>query len=157
MRCSQVLETLSGELKNSSRQNTVQVNNMRQIISERIATIALLTIFSLTILFHILIIMGVIPFDIVWGGRLESREQMISFEITSIFLVIIMLATVAIYAGYLKIRINAMVIKAALWFMVVLFLINTIGNILSNNEMEKLIFTPVTLLLSLLCLRLAIE
>ncbi len=93
----------------------------------------------------------------VWGGRIKNQEQMISFEITSILINIIMLAVVAIYAGYLNLKINPKIIKVALWIMVVIFLLNTIGNLFSNNEMEKMIFTPLTLLLAIFSLRLAME
>jgi hypothetical protein len=41
--------------------------------------------------------------------------------------------------------------------MFVLFAINTVGNIFSNNELERLIFTPLTLLLAVFSLRLAIK
>ncbi len=67
-----------------------------------------------------------------------------------------MITIVALYADFLKWRINQVVIRIGLWAMFVLFFINTIGNLFSINELEKLIFTPVTLVLSLFSLRLAI-
>lgn len=82
---------------------------------------------------------------------------MIQFEIVSILINMVMIAVVAIYAGYLNLKINPKIIKVTLWIMVVLFLLNTIGNLFSNNEMEKIIFTPITLLLAIFCLRLAME
>ncbi len=130
---------------------------MNKFISNRVASTALLFIFSLMILFHTLVIVKIIPFTMVWGGRIKNQEQMISFEITSILINIIMLAVVAIYAGYLNLKINPKIIKVALWIMVVIFLLNTIGNLFSNNEMEKMIFTPLTLLLAIFSLRLAME
>jgi ABC-type transport system involved in cytochrome bd biosynthesis fused ATPase/permease subunit len=68
-----------------------------------------------------------------------------------------MLAVMAIYAGYVKVRISLAVIKGVLWIMFVMFFLNTIGNLFSNNDLEKTIFTPITVLLSLGCLRLAIN
>ncbi len=130
---------------------------MNKFISSRFASTALLLIFALVILFHVLVLAGVIPFSMVWGGRIQSQEQMISFEIISILINIIMIAVVAIYAGYLNLKINPKIIKMALWMMVVIFFLNTIGNLFSNNEMEKMIFTPITLLLAIFSLRLAME
>jgi hypothetical protein len=95
--------------------------------------------------------------EIVWGGRLKSKEEMIPFEITSIALNSVMLGIVAMQAGLLKVNVKPSVLKIAFWCMFVLFTINTIGNIFSNNELEKLIFTPLTLLLSVFSLRLAIK
>jgi hypothetical protein len=130
---------------------------MKNLISIRLATLALLVIFTLVMVFHLFVIIGVIPFNMVWGGRLQTHEQMISFEVTSILLNFTMLAVVAVYAGYLKVKLNPGIIKVVLWIMVILFLLNTIGNLFSNNEWEKIIFTPITLLLAIFSLRLAIE
>jgi hypothetical protein len=130
---------------------------MKESFTLRIATIGLVILFSLIIVFHLLAILGVIPFDMLWGGRLESASQMIVFETVSIVINLMMLAVVALHAGYLKWKAPPLAIRIALWIMVVLFALNTIGNLNSLNEMEKLIFTPTTFLLSLLCLRLAVS
>jgi hypothetical protein len=130
---------------------------MRKRITEQFATNSLLIIFSLVMIFHALVLIGIIPFEIVWGGRLKSKEEMIPFEITSIALNSVMLGIVAMQAGLLKVNVKPSVLKIAFWCMFVLFTINTIGNIFSNNELEKLIFTPLTLLLSVFSLRLAIK
>jgi len=130
---------------------------MNNMITTRFATHALLIIFSIVIFFHALVLTDIIPFDMVWGGRLTSKEQMIAFELTSITINILMLVMVAIQADLIKMNINKKVLKAVFWLMFVLFLFNTIGNLLSDNELEKIIFTPLTILLSFFCLRLAIE
>lgn len=130
---------------------------MKNLITRHFATNALLIIFSLVLIFHVLVLLGIIPFGIVWGGRLKSNEEMIPFEITSILLNALMLVIVAIHADILQWNINRRVIKVALWIMVGLFFINTIGNIFSKSQMEQVIFTPLTLLLSVFSLRLAIE
>lgn len=129
---------------------------IRSLISERLAVNSLLWIFSLVIVFHLLVLARIIPFEIVWGGRLKDVDQMIAFEVISLLLNIIMFTMVGLYAGLLKIRVNKWVITAALWMMVVLFFINTVGNIFSSNLTEKIIFTPVTVILCFLCFRLAI-
>jgi membrane protein DedA with SNARE-associated domain len=49
------------------------------------------------------------------------------------------------------------VITSSLWVMFCLFLFNTLGNILSENHLEKIIFTPVTIVLSLLMLVLILK
>ncbi len=137
--------------------SSLLILTMKNIVTEKFAINALLLIFSLIILFHGLVLISVIPFEMVWGGRLQSQQQMIPFEIVSIVLNSVMLAVVAIYAGLLKVNINRMVIRVALWCMAALFLLNTIGNSLSTNDLEKLIFTPLTLLLTLFSWRLAVQ
>jgi hypothetical protein len=130
---------------------------MRKIISEKIAGIGLLTILSLIVIFHFLVLLGIIPFEIVWGGRLTDSAQMIQFEIVSITLNLVMLVTVAIRSEHLNVNINKKIITVALWIMVGLFLLNTIGNLLSSNALEKILFTPLTILLAILSWRLAIR
>ncbi len=66
-----------------------------------------------------------------------------------------MLQIVLIRAGYFKLKINPVIIKIALWIMAFLFLLNTIGNLFSENDFEKIAFTPLTLILAILCIRLA--
>jgi hypothetical protein len=131
--------------------------SMNNFITQKLATNGLLGLLSLFILFHLFIITGVIPFEIVWGGRLKNYSQMLSFEAISITANVIMLAVVSINAGILKVKINRAIIKAVFWAMFILFLLNTLGNLLSLNQLEKVLFTPVTLLLSLFSLRLAIS
>lgn len=130
---------------------------MKRHISEKFAANALLIIFILVMLFHALVLIGVIPFDMVWGGRLKSKDEMIPFEITSIALNSVMLGIVMMQAGLVKVNVKPIVLKVAFWCMFVIFAINTVGNIFSNNELERLIFTPLTLLLAVFSLRLAIK
>jgi hypothetical protein len=130
---------------------------VKNYISERLAIYGLLISLSMIIGFHLLVATGIIPFQIVWGGRLENSSQMLSFEVVSISLNLLMIMIVAVHANFLKWKINRVVIRIGLWAMFVLFFINTIGNLFSLNELEKLIFTPVTLILALFSLRLALN
>ncbi len=79
---------------------------MKKIISQRAAAIGLLSILGAVVIFHLLVVVGIIPFKIVWGGRLKDQSQMLSFEAVSIALNLIMLSVVAVKAGLLKIRIS---------------------------------------------------
>lgn len=130
---------------------------MKHLLSERFAAIGLMAIQSLMIGFHLLILTGAIPFNMVWGGRLKTHEQMVTFELVSISLNLLMVLVIAIYAGLLNLNVNRMLLRVLLWGMAALFLLNTIGNLMSVNPLEKAIFTPVTLLLALFSLRLAVS
>jgi hypothetical protein len=130
---------------------------IKRLVSQRTATVGLLTLFSLVIFFHFLVLTGVVPYKIVWGGRLETVSQMIRFEIISITINLIMLSLVAIKCGYLKWSLNKRWIQVGFWVMVVLFSLNTVGNLFAISQWERWIFTPLTFLLAVLSLRLAIE
>ncbi|WP_207491998.1 hypothetical protein [Aridibaculum aurantiacum] len=130
---------------------------MKQLLSFRTAVYSTVTILSLIILFHILVITGVIPFGIVWGGRLTNHQQMVQFETTSILINLVMISIVATKAGWLIKQMNERIINILLWLMVGLFTLNTIGNIFAENKIEAIIFTPMTFLLAIFCIRMALE
>lgn len=109
------------------------------------------------LLFHILVLTGIIPFDIVWGGRLRNREEMLVFESVSVGINLLIVLVIAGHAGYLPISFNKNITRILTWLMAGLFLLNTIGNLMAVNPIEKFIFTPLTLLLTLLCYRVAME
>ena len=117
----------------------------------------LLAIFSILVVFHILVVVGVIPYDIVWGGRMENAAQMRQFEIVSIIINLLVILVVAMRGGYIWSLLPRKLITVLLWIFVVLFSLNTVGNLLSKNLLESIIFTPVTLISALLCYRLAAE
>ncbi|MDO8998525.1 MAG: hypothetical protein Q7W45_02085 [Bacteroidota bacterium] len=130
---------------------------MKNLIPERFAILGLITLLSIFLTFHILVMLGIIPFEIVWGGRLKNKTEMIKFEIVSVLINLTMLSVVLIRASFIKLPINNTLIKIILWIMFGLFLLNTLGNLFSLNEFERNVFTPITLVLSLFSLRLAIS
>lgn len=125
-------------------------------IPERLAIYGTLTILALTVLFHLLVLAGVVPYEMVWGGRLTSVDEMRQFETISILLNLLMAVVVAIRADLLRLPIHRMVPRGILWAMAVLFALNTVGNIASLNTMEAIIFTPVTLVLCVFSVKLAL-
>jgi hypothetical protein len=130
---------------------------MTKLLSVRTAAYGLLLIQSLVLVFHFLVLFGIVPFEIVWGGRLKNVEEMRVFESVSIVLNALMITAVAIYAGLLPLNVNRKMLRFAFWVMFVLFALNTVGNLMAVNEYEKIIFTPLTFLLAIFSLRLAVN
>jgi len=129
---------------------------MKTLLSEKLAAHVLLVMFSLIMVFHLLVLSGVIPYYIAWGGRLKNAEEMYVFESVSLVLNFLMMSMVAVHAGYLKWNINPKVLKVIFWLMAILFFANTVGNLFAINKLETLIFAPQTLILCLFSLRLAL-
>jgi len=129
---------------------------MTRFISEKITINVLIVLLSLVVVFHIFVIGGVIPFEIVWGGRLTDVSKMRVYESISIGLNLMMLFMVMTKAGILHFRINEKVYRIFFGLMCLLFLLNTAGNIFSKNDLERMIFTPLTLIFAVLFLRLSI-
>lgn len=119
-----------------------------------IKTLIVLTLIALA--YHIIIITELIPYDAVWGGRLKSREQMLRFEFVSIAINLFMLVVILIKGTYIKIKIPKLIVTSFLWLFAILFALNTVGNLFSVSIWETIIFTPITLISAVLCLRLAL-
>lgn len=117
------------------------------------STIPGLLIFTLLfiILFHILVILRIVPYAYIWGGRITTPKQMYVFESISIVINVLLLAFMVLYAGYLPWSLSESAKTLGLGIIGLLFLLNTFGNLVSTNATEKIIFTPITLLISVLC------
>jgi hypothetical protein len=122
---------------------------VKSLISVRLASNGLFVLLFLLVIFHVLILVQVIPHGMVWGGRIEN-------ESISILINVIMLLLVSVQRGLIRVKINKAIILAGLWAMFVLFALNTLGNAMSLNETERW-FAPVTLLLAIFSLRLALD
>lgn len=116
-----------------------------------LATVALLVLLLISLIFHLLIMTKIIPFDIIWGGKIKDASQMLLYETVSIIINILMILVIALDAKIIKSRMPHRLIKAFVLIMFVIFSLNTIGNFTSVNQFEKNIFTPLTFLLASLC------
>ena len=129
---------------------------MKMLIPERLASRGLMMLLLLMVLVHLAILFRFIPYAMVWGGRLTDATQMRRLEIISILVLLLMLAAVAVKAGLLPLRVPPVLINVLLWLMTVFFLLNTIGNLASLHAFERFVFAPLTFLLFLFALRLAV-
>lgn len=123
----------------------------------KFSVITLIALNIVALIYHLIIITELIPYNEVWGGRLETREQMFQFETVSIVINSIILIVVLVKGEYLKLKIPPKFMNILLWIFVILFALNTLGNIFAVSIWETIIFTPVTLISSILFCRLAID
>lgn len=135
---------------------TVYLSKMNKIISTKAAAYTIAAIMAATIVFHILILTGVIPYEITWGGRLKTHEDMVRFETISVLINITVILIVAAHVRWLPFYIDKRTTRVALWLMAVMFLLNTVGNIIAATPLEKT-FGLLTLALALMCIRLATD
>lgn len=115
----------------------------------------LLVLFGAAILFQLTVLFGLIPTEMVWGGRLENAEERTAGALVSITVLL-----VAVYLVLIRIRVIGKGIPAVgrwgLWALAVVFALNTVGNLFALDLRETLIFTPFTLLAAVLSWRLAL-
>src|SRR5215217_2416706 len=121
-----------------------------------IAQFGLLVLLSLFLLLHFIILIKIIPYNLVWGGRLKTDKEMYRFEIFSILINSLFVIVVLVQTNFLTIDMPKKIITYALWLMTGLFLLNTLGNAISKNKLEQTLFTPVTILLAIFSLILAL-
>jgi hypothetical protein len=126
---------------------------MKRIISERLALRIIGSILALFALFHVLILLGLIPYNVVWGGKLTSHAGMLKYEAISLAVTLFMLAIVAIRAGIIPLRLPHLALRMVFGTMFLLFLLNSLGNATAVSLVERLL-TPFTLILAFCCLRL---
>lgn len=110
----------------------------------------LLGLFSVVIIFHLSVITQIIPYKIVWAGKLNSAKEMYAFEITSITINLFFLVILLLRAHYIKHTIPERLLNLILWMFLVLFVFNTIGNLMAETAFERFVFTPMTLLAAVL-------
>ena len=84
-----------------------------------------------------------------WGGRLTNDTEMYVFEGVSIILNLVLGITLLIKANYLKQMIPLKMVHVILWVFLILFALNTVGNLFAKTKFEK-ILSIVTLASALL-------
>ena len=97
------------------------------------------------LIFHLLIISQLIPYDQVWGGRLQSEEEMIRFESFSLGLNALMLLIYVVKYRQLLSGNEQKLTNFLIWLFATFFLLNTIGNLLAESILEMIPGTIVTL------------
>ena len=117
----------------------------------------LLILLSLFLIWHFIILLKLIPYNLVWGGRLKSDKEMYRFEIFSILINALFVIVILVQGNFLIIDIPKKIITYALWLMTGLFFLNTLGNVTSKNKLEQRLFTPITILLAICSFILALS
>ena len=109
----------------------------------------LLLISALVTVFHALILLRVIPYEITWGGNLKTVEEMYVFETLSILINLFFVFILLQKGEYIRYVMGRKTVNIILWIFFVLFTLNTIGNLFAETNFEKY-FTLLTLLSSVL-------
>lgn len=131
---------------------------MKKLIGVNLAGKILLFFMILLAIFHVFILLKVFPSEIVWGGQMrESSTNMVTLEIIALFITIIFTLIIAAKRGYIRVGKFEKLLNIGMWIIFAYFILNTIGNLTSAVFIEKLIFTPITLLMSFFAFILATE
>lgn len=120
-------------------------------MNKKVASIIMFFILGIVLLFHFLILTEQIPYEKVWAGKLNSVEEMKSFETFSILLNTFILTVLYIKYRLLVKGVNNKVIDILIWIFTVFFMLNTVGNLFSKSMIELILGTFLTLTSAILC------
>ena len=130
---------------------------MKKLISQKQALNIMIALLTAVLVFHTLVLTGVIPYAIVWAGKISTATEMRKLEVISIAVNAFAILILVLKADYIKHKIPVKIINAIIWLLAVLFSLNTIGNLFAESSFELYFFTPLTFILAVLCLRIVIE
>lgn len=97
------------------------------------------------ILFHILILLKIIPYEITWGGKLKTDKEMYVFETFSILVNLFFVFVLLQKGVFIKPFLGKKTVSIILWIFFAIFVLNTIGNLFAKTTFEKG-FTILTLI-----------
>jgi len=101
------------------------------------------------ILFHVCIVLKIIPYHIAWGGQLTTDNEMYVFESISILINIFLSWILLMKIDLVEFKFSTKTIKIILWIFFGLFVLNTVGNIFAKSNFEKF-FAILTALFAML-------
>lgn len=131
---------------------------LKKVITAKLAGNILVIFMALLAVFHVLVLFGIVPFDIVWGGQIKDASgSLIVLESIALLVTLIFLGIIAAKTGYIRVNRLKKTVDVGVWVIFAYLLLNTAGNLTSQVSFENLILAPITLLMALFALRLAIK
>jgi len=120
-------------------------------------SVVLILLLSFLVLMHVLILIKVIPYNMLWGSLLKSDQDMVRFESVSLVVSIVFLWLAIEATGYIEGIVPSSWSGWILWVLGGFFALNTIGNLTSKNKVERYVFAVKTLALTSCCFYLAMQ
>lgn len=131
---------------------------MKKRISAKLAGNILLVALGLLVIFHVLVLLRVVPAEIVWGGRIQGLpSNLVTLETIALLVTLLFFVIIAAKTGYVQAGRLSGAVNLGVWLVFAYLILNTLGNLASGISFESLIAAPVTIILGLCAFRLAIE
>lgn len=129
---------------------------MKKIIPFKSAVTATIAILFLVTVFQLCVMVGLLPYDMVWGGRIKNSEEMVGLVMVSILINMFSATVVLIKANRFLPKLKS-IANLLIFLLPVLYFFGIIGNAMSTSAIERAIFVPITIVLFILTLRIALE
>ena len=85
----------------------------------------------------LLVLMGIVPKDVVWGGRTGEGVSIYLLEAITIIVNLFIIFIVSVRANYIKLAIKDKPIVIVLYILMIIMILNTVGNLFAVSLFEK--------------------
>lgn len=114
------------------------------LMTPKTAINLMLGLVSVVMVFHLSILFKIIPYETTWGGKLNNDAEMYVFESLSIIINLFLGIIVFLKRKLSQKNTQNKVVNVILWVFLLIFALNTIGNLFAETYIEKL-FSILTL------------
>lgn len=115
---------------------------MSHKISDKTIGVILAIFSSFGLVLGLLAVTGIISTKYVWGGKVTEHSQLIKYELVTLVINLFILWVIAMRVGFMKNRLNTKVLRAVLIVLMLIMLLNTIGNLFAQTMFEKMLAIP---------------
>ena len=130
---------------------------MKRLISFERAGQWLMVLLAGLLVFHLLVIVGLVPPEIVWGGDFESPEAALPLQAFTVLMMALFLGATAMRIGLIGEENTGRRARVVLWVMAAYFFVNATGSVAAGVGADNFAMAPFSGLAMLLAFRLALE
>jgi hypothetical protein len=124
---------------------------MEKIITKQVSGKILLILFGILLILQALIMLGIIPYNIVWAGQL-TKDNYIAMSLVSMVIIVVFIYVILVKMNIIKNNMSSIVGKIGSWIIFIYLILNTVGNIASPIASENQIFAIITLIMAIIAL-----
>ena len=89
------------------------------------------------LLFHISILLKIVPYEITWGGKLKTEVEMYVFEIFSVLINSFFILVLSQKGCFVEPFFGKKTVSITLWIFFVIFVLNTFRNLFAKTAFKK--------------------
>ena len=112
-----------------------------------------LVINAVMLILQLLVLIKIIPYHVFWVGKINPEEQLVPFMSISILMDVILISVLLIKLKDIQGKILKNMVDGIIWVYVIIFAINTIKNLFSDDLIVLVLGTTFTIVSSFLCWR----
>lgn len=103
--------------------------------------------------FQLLLAVGLLPISMAWGGRQTELTPVLRLaSIAAVILLGVFIYIIRYRAGLIDSVPAPTAIRVLAWVVAGYMALNTVGNFASVNSIEKLLFGPMTIIITIACI-----